>query len=408
MKYHEYINKNQEIYEYLMSFIDEESDIEKHFDKINEIILKAKIQENPAEFKAFLHLISEIGKNHHRNSTFFTKIEKILSHYEEYIKQSFTNEDLLNVFEKNPPILYFLLKKNIITVDDAMIKLLHKEHQQQFIIRQYPGDNYELDFSQEKDKYYAKKLISNDYIYYFYLQVKSKLSENERSTIEEKLLKIDENIFDKFEEKCQIGENDSYISYLIRKDMIIEFIKYISKENISIKSNINSSIFETNPLLKSRQATLIEYAAFFGSIQIFNYLRMNNAEITPSLWIYAIHGNNAEMIHIIEDYHIEVEDKTFYIKCLKEAIKCHHNNIAHYFENNLIEESIEMSENNFKNNPIYYGFHYYNYEFIKYSENYQYLLYYACLYDHLPIVELLFKNKKVDLNKKIIYSIIYL
>ena len=81
-----------------MSFIDEESDIEKHFDKINEIILKAKIQENPAEFKALLHLISEIGKNHHRNSTFFTKIEKILSHYEEYIKQSFTNEDLFNDF----------------------------------------------------------------------------------------------------------------------------------------------------------------------------------------------------------------------------------------------------------------------------------------------------------------------
>ena len=63
--------------------------------------------------------------------------------------------------------------------------------------------------------------------------------------------------------------------------------------NISLLSTIKPSIFEINKYL-------IEYAAFFGSIRIFQYLRFNNIELQPSLWFYAIHSNNTEMIHLLE------------------------------------------------------------------------------------------------------------
>ena len=60
---------------------------------------------------------------------------------------------------------------------------------------------------------------------------------------------------------------------------------------------------------KRKKITLIEYAAFFGSIQIFNYLKLNKISLTPSLWKYAIHGNNAEIIQILEENHFQLPQK---------------------------------------------------------------------------------------------------
>lgn len=120
---------------------------------------------------------------------------------------------------------------------------------------------------------------------------------------------------------------------------------------------------------------------------------------------YAIHGNNPDIIHILEENHVKPSDKSFK-KCLKESIKCHHNEISRYIKNNLMNERIEINERNFKNNSILYGFHYHNYEFIKDSkklEDLKFILFYACLYDHFPIVELLIKTKKIDVNQAIIH-----
>ena len=70
---------------------------------------------------------------------------------------------------------------------------------------------------------------------------------------------------------------------------------------MKLKRSIQRSIFETNQFLFNKTPTLIEYAAFFGSIQIFNYLLLNHVTITPSLYIYVIHGAHPEIIQIIEE-----------------------------------------------------------------------------------------------------------
>ena len=73
-----------------------------------------------------------------------------------------------------------------------------------------------------------------------------------------------------------MGENESYICKVIRDDNVVEFITYVNQNSISLNSNIRTSIYETNSfLLKAYNLSLIEYAAFFGSIQIFQYLQMN-------------------------------------------------------------------------------------------------------------------------------------
>ncbi|KAK8899033.1 hypothetical protein M9Y10_001330 [Tritrichomonas musculus] len=117
-----------------------------------------------------------------------------------------------------------------------------------------------------------------------------------------------------FFENRKKGENDSYICKLIQEELIEEFITYVNQSNISLKSTIKPSIYETNAFLIQKQnesndnspgisgfsfgfnqcnsndiinngVTLMEYAAFFGSIQIFQYLEINGAEMNQTLWL---------------------------------------------------------------------------------------------------------------------------
>lgn len=161
------------------------------------------------------------------------------------------------------------------------------------------------------------------------------------------------------EEKREIGENDSYLCQIIRNDSIDEFVIYVNQTNLSISTeNIKPSIFETNFFLLKRIfiISLTDYAAFFGAIQIINFLRLNNVRMSSSLWLYAIHSNNAELIHLIEGEKVR---KMVDLRYLKEAIKCHHNDIANYIQTNCLEDE----KINFYDNPISYGFHFHNFEY---------------------------------------------
>ena len=95
----------------------------------------------------------------------------------------------------------------------------------------------------------------------------------------------------------KLGENNSYISELIRNDSIDEFIIYLNKNPNLLSTTIESS--------------LIEYAAFYGSIQIFRYLFINGIELKPSLWLYTVHGRNLELIHFLEENHIDPPNKDY-------------------------------------------------------------------------------------------------
>lgn len=52
------------------------------------------------------------------------------------------------------------------------------------------------------------------------------------------------------------------------------------KTNLSLHLKIKKSVFESNSFLLDIEPTLIEYAAFFGSIQIFRYLRYNDVALS--------------------------------------------------------------------------------------------------------------------------------
>lgn len=73
---------------------------------------------------------------------------------------------------------------------------------------------------------------------------------------------------------------------------------------------------------------------------------MINVESAPSLWLYAIHSHNADLIHILEIKNVEKPYKD-YLDIYIESIKCHHNEIAEYIENfyDLKDEAKKRVEN---------------------------------------------------------------
>ena len=409
MDYQEYVKKKNEMYECFMHYIDEDTNVDENFADFNDIIKKHGYLERSDEFKLILYLIREINKNHRHSFSQLDKIERFLTLYIEYIKQSFTNDELSDIFKRNPQILLFLLK-NVDNFDYTMIKLIYNTEYPQFFPRVYKDeaepDPVSMMKKYEKEDILYKYYFLDNYKAFFFPYLEEKLDETERADIKEQYFR-DQKALNKLEEKVRKGENGTFICQLIQNDSVEEFISYVTQKSINLSSKVNKSDFEMNPLLIKKRAKLIEYAAFFGSVKIFKYLQMNEVELTPSLWLYSIHGNSPTIIHLLEENGVKPEDETYAI-CLKEAIKCHNNNIVEYIQSNLIDENNKV---NFRNNLIGHGFHYYNYQILHhYSDINKFIfpLFYACRYDYLQIVELLIKNKKAPLNQAIIQNSIFI
>ena len=150
---------------------------------------------------------------------------------------------------------------------------------------------------------------------------------------------------------------------------------------------------------------LIEYAVYFGSNQIFNYLRKNGAELNSSLWLYAVHGQNAEIINFLEENKILPSNtgQDSFEQIFKESIKCHHIDVANYIQNNYLQ-----NEKEYANDTLNNCLKYYNFMFMQFDINNENLFCYLCRYDYYSLVLILFKKIDLDINKKIIYIMIFL
>ncbi|KAK8865030.1 hypothetical protein M9Y10_010559 [Tritrichomonas musculus] len=360
---HEYIDLMKQVNYILLQYIDE-NESQDYLLSLKQIIEEHNISENKEKLGDFLRLILIITNNHNRNSNFFNKIEKILFLLKDKIKKIFPNDEIFDIFKSNKQIVLFLIENELITINDDIIHSM---------------------------------IFSNvNYFYYFFNKTESFLNDERRNITKLSLLNIDPKIFQSFQLKQKDGVNDDYVCTLIREDSIEEFVSYFNMSNLPLSATVKQSIFETNPLLCEKSATLIEYSAFYGSIQIFNFMKMNGVELSPSLWIYAIHSRNPEMIHLLEELHVKPEDKT-YQSCLKEAIKCHHNEIANYIQDNLLTNYNEK-------NIVSYCFKFHN--FATFPNNYDSnsFFYYFCKFNYLKLVKIFMKYEEIDLNSVFIFK----
>ena len=327
------------------------------FQEILDNIDNFQIHDDFDMIESFLRLLLKISNNHHRSTDFFNKIEKILLLFKNDFS-NFTSFTLFNIVKSNKRILLFFIENKMITIDETIANILTSS--------KYLRRNYHLYFLPE-----LKPIIDNQsFEKYFnciddYYNIKDLDSED-------------------FKEKRKEGENDSYICQLIQKDSVEEFITYYTKQNISSSQKIPDSLFETNLFLLENKPILIEYAAFFGAIQIFRFLQYDDSNLNPKLWHYAIHSNNPELIHKMEELHIDPIDEQ-YTNCVIESIKCFHNDFADY----LIEHYIGQNENYIDESKYlkYSNFHYITEKII--SRKFFIEL---CKYDYLKFVKLLLSN----------------
>ena len=143
--------------------------------------------------------------------------------------------------------------------------------------------------------------------------------------------------------------------------------------------------------------SLIEYATFFGAIQICRYLEREGIKMSESLLINSIHSQNAELIHLIEE-NFEKELKTsdkeeLYQRFLEESIKCHHNDVSNYIIYNHLD----------KNKSHDFGIKYYNYAFIQSDHINEMSFFDFCNYEYLSFVKLFVTNSNININHRKIY-----
>lgn len=333
----------EEIQNNILTYIENDNDEDDEY--FSNLINDQKYQRFISKHKYFLFLLSKIINNHHRTENFFKKIQKIFFCLKGNIKQTFSNYEIFQIFKNNKLILLYLIQNKIIEIDQSIFNEMIDQN-----------DTFQ-------------------YLEYFLPEVKSFLLSKKYTEIKDYIF-INENILISddqtnpiYDEKRERGENGHYICHIIQNDFIDEFVSYVNQQCVPLSSTIKPSIFETNLfLLKQTNTTLIEYATFYGSIQIFNFLRINGVEINRSLWSYAIHGRNPEIIHYLE--------KVTYLKTMKkevlhESMKCYHHELTEYIINNYYNENEEINKD-----VKFLNFSYFPNDL--FDEN---SLYYLCKYD---------------------------
>ncbi|KAK8839185.1 hypothetical protein M9Y10_032113 [Tritrichomonas musculus] len=290
----------KDIHDYILQFIENED--QESSDSLLDIL--DYFLDDKKKIIELLCLISTISIHYHRSNLFFDKLNILIQSIKD-VFHNFESKELFNIFKKSKLILLILIKQDILKIDENIKSEMTDEN------------NVKYNFKQ----FFAPEL---------------------------KLVNKKEIEMTSFEDKRKKGVNDNKICQLIRKDYLDEFIK-IDNSNKSIK--IEPSIFETNPLLANKDVSMIEYAAFYGSIQIFKYLLQKNTELDQSLILYAIHSGNCEIIHLIEEKFSENNFDINYKDCMIESLKCHNQDLEEYYE-----QKIESKEFLLKNALQYHNY----------------------------------------------------
>ena len=367
------LEKMKRIQHYLFDFLEKDQDSQEHYATLNSFLTKENIKDNQHELKAFLILLCNIVNNHRYTVPYFNRVTQILRQFKPQILQYYSSPEIINIFIKNKRITLFLIEEKMILVDE----------------------------------YFVKKIIFSEFLkylfygHYFAPEIKPFMKESwflKRNKDEQS---FDNNLIDflekdlpsNFDPNRKKGENDSLICEIIRRDSINEFIQYIKENECPLDSYIENSIYETNRFFRQPyKHNLIEYATFFGSIQITEYILKNiKTKVSAFIWISAIHSQNMELIHLLEKNNIEIEE--IISRCLKESIKCHAFELTEYLMKKL--DVMEQCDDKF----IIKALSAFNFSFL---ENYHFdtnHFCYLCKYDHYLFVEILLGDKGCDVNQ---------
>lgn len=336
-----------------------------------------QIDKSKSMLKIVIQMLVSIYKENDSSKIIInTKIIQLFDFLQKHIKENFSENEIFNIFKAKKRLLLYIYETKLIT-----------------------------------KQYFYQEMLNNfndsDYLQYFFIEL-SELNQEEfqyriHSYQLESFVEKESKNKELFIEQRKNGENDGKLSKMIRNDLIDDFTSLVSQSNLDLNSKIEKSLF--NPIYNdSNEPSLIEYAAYCGSHNIFKYLLMNDARISKNIFWFAIHGRNYDIIHLIENQQNIISDD-FFIECYNEAIKCHFNEIAVYIEESFLKEkipfsSIETCVRSFNIQMMTRIFENDEKVLIKQTD-FNKFFFYLCEYGYIDIVDLILKQTKNGiLNEK--------
>lgn len=266
------------------------------------------------------------------------------------IQKSFSNYEIFNIFKSNKLILLFLFEQKIIIPDKSISFLISTE--------KYKKRFYPQFFYPEFKELFPEKLV------------KEIESQNKDIGSED------------FLNKRKIGQNDSEICEIIRKDSVEEYIQFFERNKDKFLFEVDKSIYETNLfLLKQEHCQFVTYATFFGSMKILEHLK---TKLNSYLWIPAIHSQKQDIINFLNENKIALNDKLFNT-CIDECIKCHHLDFLNHFRKSFTQFK---QTNNLKTSLKYYNFT----ETLTYKKPENHNFYDMCEFGYMILVEYQLNN----------------
>lgn len=337
----------------------------------------------------------------------------VLLKLKESIITQFRPIDLLITFKSHKNVLLALYDEGCIDIDS---------------IKKFCYDE------KEYFKFFFPEIKEND-SQYFYERVY-------HFGIEQFFNKID---IDTFYKNRKRGHCEWDISELIRNDDLEAFQTRVSSTNLNLSTSIPPSLFESDEVINSPflpLPTMMEYAAFFNSSNIFKFLWMSLQlnELPNELPKYAIAGGNYDIIHLCEgkladigqdqlsnqpagqniqginDQNDQLDNAE--LKRLKQskqqclfnfdetsmsiAIEYHHMDIVDYLHDSIdIEFSVWLLQKSIKcfNLAAFFQILDFNHELATERDIYgMTALHFACENGHLAITKFLLSLQKTDLN----------
>lgn len=118
-----------------LKFIDDDENFEEKFQNLLLLFEDKKIRENKNDLRLFLHHITSVCANHHRNKNFFNKIERVIKLFKDEIKKFYINSEIFSIFRKDKRILLFLVEEKILIFDEYVAK---KITESKYAKKKYP------------------------------------------------------------------------------------------------------------------------------------------------------------------------------------------------------------------------------------------------------------------------------
>ena len=207
------------------------------------------------------------------------------------------------------------------------------------------------------------------------------------------------NNWEPFYQQAETNYPLDSIQTIIKNDDIEVFQKKVAESNLDINQETKVHSYE-NIAIPEVNPTLLQLAAYYGSMKIFKYILLNGAKLNImnregfSFEHFAIAGGDSEMIHIFE------EKQFSFKKALKTAALFHQNQIFDWINETKEQDKLAFLDAAASNN-IYVMLHYIE-EGIDVNiqdDDERTALHFAAQNGSNDAIKLLLAHKDIDVNK---------